>query len=110
MGAIILAILFWLPAAIIVGATHFIAVKVIVIVAIAYTYMRWTRRDATVEAALVTGIAWALLSIAAEVVVSSWSRGGWYQLLGSPRGLVWRDVLLLAWIGAPALFARRRAC
>lgn len=85
-----------------------VAVSVTVIVMMAFAYMRVAARDATIDQALLIGIAWGLLTIVAEIVdVTKFSPT--YPLLGSPAHEAFRDVMLIAWIGAPALFARRRS-
>lgn len=103
------AVAFWIPAAFAVAVVHLTAAKLVIILATAYAYMRIGARECTVDAALLAGIAWALLGIVAELVISAKASHGWFALLGSPRSAVEQDLLLMAWIAAPALFARRRS-
>ncbi|HVR39692.1 MAG TPA: hypothetical protein VMU84_11400 [Thermoanaerobaculia bacterium] len=105
-----LVLLFWLIAALLVmgvnsalvrvtpGAAA--VVKIAAIVSAAFGYMRLTARNATVDHALLVGLVWLLLDVGAEIAVAR------FALLGTPARPAMRDVLLLAWIIAPALFAR----
>ncbi|MGZ8852400.1 MAG: hypothetical protein ACXW2X_03320 [Thermoanaerobaculia bacterium] len=86
-----------------------IAMKGAAILATGLVYMRLSARDATVDHALIVGVVWLVLGIVAEVVMAENTRHGWYSLLGSPAHPLWRDVLLFAWVAAPAIFARRRS-
>ena len=56
--------------------------------------------------ALGAGIAWLVLSIAAEIALTSRTGHGWFFLLGAPAHPLLRTLDLFAWIYAPALFAR----
>lgn len=111
-----LIILFWALAAAAVVASHdalepisvagAAAVKILTIVVASWLYIRLTAPDCTVDHALFVGIVWLLLDIAAEVATTSHLGRGWFDLIGSPRRPALRDLLLVTWIGAPALFAR----
>lgn len=90
------------PGAPVTGAT----VKVFVIAAIAFIYMRGVGRRATLDHALVVGVAWLLLAIVAEMTMTASRPRGWFELLGSPDSAL-RNVVMIAWIAVPALFARR---
>ncbi len=118
-ATIALTLIFWAAAAVLVISVHDILepvspagcaiVKMLAILGIAFAYMRLRRDEVTVDAALYIGMLWAALAMITEVVASThWGRG-WFVLLGSPDRKILRDALLLAWIAAPALFARRRA-
>ncbi|HYM60875.1 MAG TPA: hypothetical protein VEZ11_08280 [Thermoanaerobaculia bacterium] len=114
-----LAVLFWLGAAAAVAVTHqkldplspggCATVSALIIVIAAYGYMRIGGREATVEQALLVGVTWTLLSIATELLGLTHSAHPYYPLLGSPDHTIVRDALLMVWISAPAVFARRRA-
>jgi hypothetical protein len=114
-----LSLISWIAAALLVAFIHNTVeplspaacaiLKAIAIIGVGFVLMRLTRDELTVDTALFIGMLWAALAMVTEVVVSAhWGRS-WFVLLGSPDRKVLRDVLLLAWIGAPALFARKRA-
>ena len=84
-----------------------VAVKTLAIVLVAFAYMRLTAREATLDHALFVGVTWLLLTIGAELLVTQHFGRSWFELLGSPDSAL-RNILLFAWIGAPALFARYR--
>ncbi|SRR6266568_2669922 len=105
----IFAVLFWAVAAALVLGSKTEAVKVCAIVVIAFAYVR-VMREATLEHAFLVGVAWLVLAIAVEIFEAFTTGRGWFDLLGSPVHPIQRAVLLLAWIGAPALFVRNRAC
>ena len=90
-----------------VGPAACLTAKIVIIITIALAYVRLGAHDATFDHALFTGIGWAVLSIIAEMIMVSNFNRSWHPLLGSPAQPVARDVLLLAWIGAPAMFSRR---
>lgn len=110
---------FWLAGSILVtGAARAIeplsrragavaAVAAIVLTAFAYT--RRVASEAGVSHALGVGIAWLVLSLAAEMAFAAWGIEPWLALLGSPQRPLLRHALLFAWVFAPALFARRDA-
>ncbi len=112
------ALIFWAIAAAAVAAVHrnletrspafCVAVSAGAIVAIAFLYVPLIAREATLDQTLVVGITWALLAIVAELVEGSTSLPGAYPLFGSPAHDNYRNLLVIAWIIAPALFARRR--
>lgn len=83
-----------------------LAAKVMIIITSALVCVRWGAGDATLERALFTGIGWAVLSIIAEMIVVSNFSQTWHPLIGSPAQPGYRDVLLLTWVGAPAMFTR----
>lgn len=107
----------WCVAAVLVTAAHqrldhasvvgSMAAKLAVILLAAFAYMRVLARNVTLEHALFVGVAWALLSIITEMIAVTHFNPGWYPLLGSPSHAAFRNLLLAAWIGTPALFARR---
>jgi hypothetical protein len=116
-GAMVL--LFWVAAALLVFAAHQLldrissvaaaTVKVMAIVGVAFAYMRLTARETTLDHALFVGIAWLLFDIVAELATTSMVGRGWYQLIGSPAKASLRDLLMVTWITAPAIFARYRS-
>jgi hypothetical protein len=80
-------------------------VKIALILGAGALYARVVR-GAPSDLLLSTGLAWLVFSIAADVVTGIRSNG--YQLLGDPlTPLRLRDVTVLAWLGAPALFTWR---
>ena len=109
-----LVLLFWVTAALMVLIAHeldvfttsgAVAVKAIAIVGAAFLYMRFAARGATVDHAMLVGISWLMLDIGAEMIATSSAGQGWFVLIGSPAQSTLRDVLLVTWVGAPALFA-----
>jgi hypothetical protein len=81
-------------------------VKIALIVGAGGLYARVVR-GAPSDLVLATGVAWLTFSIAADVVTGIRSAGA-YQLLGDPLAPQrLRDLTMLAWLVAPALFARR---
>jgi hypothetical protein len=82
-----------------------VAVKTSAIVLVAFGYMRLLARESTLDHALFAGVTWLLVSIVAELLVTRHLGRSWFELLGSPDSAL-RNVLMFAWIGAPALFAR----
>lgn len=114
-----LVVLFWLAAAILVATSHVEldalstsggAVATIgAIVLAAYAYTRLCARHAGVSHALGVGIAWLVLAIGCEIVVSNRIGRGWYALIGSPGRPLLRNLFLFVWVFAPALFAQRES-
>ena len=51
-------------------------------------------------------ITWLFLAMVAEIVEARHLGHDWFELLGSPDSAL-RNVLMIAWIVAPALFARK---
>jgi hypothetical protein len=84
------------------------AVKVGVLVLAGFGYMR-IMRESTLDHALLVGSAWLALAVVVEVFEASTTGRGWFDLIGSPSHPVIRTVLLIAWVGAPALFARNES-
>ncbi|HEV2722795.1 MAG TPA: hypothetical protein VG323_22410 [Thermoanaerobaculia bacterium] len=80
-------------------------VKICVLLVVAFAYMR-AMRAATLEHALLVGAAWLVLAVVVEVVEASRIGHGWFDLVGTPAHPVIRAILLIAWVGAPALFVR----
>lgn len=108
-------VLFWAVAATAVVAVHLtldpvsqwaaVVVKAATIVIAGWLYVALTARRCTIDHALLVGIAWLLLDIGAEIVLSRHLGKGWFDLIGTPRQPALRDLLLLTWVVAPALFA-----
>jgi hypothetical protein len=113
----LLVVLFWMAAAALVTTAHAelgrrspeaaaVATFATLIVT-AYAYSRLVARQAGVTHALTVGTTWLMLSITAEVVLTTRAGHAWFTLLGSPDRPLLRNVLLFAWIFAPVLFASR---
>ncbi len=112
-----LVVVSWMIAAALVLAVHVeieprsarasAVATIAVLIATAYAYSRFVARQAGVSHALGVGTAWLSLSIATEIAVTSSAGHAWFTLLGSPDRPLLRNVLLFAWVFAPALFARR---
>jgi hypothetical protein len=112
-----LVTLFWIIAAIGVGAVHTgidpqwpaggAAAGIAVIVLCAYGYSRFCARCAGISHALGVGIAWLMLGTVSEMVMTTRLGHGWFDLLGSPGRPLLRNIFLFVWIFAPAIFARR---
>jgi hypothetical protein len=106
-------LLYWAIAAVLVLAADRallspaarVGIKAGAIILTAFAYMRLTARDATLDHALFAGVTWLVLSIAAELLLTRHFGRGWFDLLGSPDSAL-RNILMFAWIGAPAIFAR----
>jgi hypothetical protein len=83
-------------------------VKIVFIIAIGAVFAR-AARGVSPELVVATGLCWLVLSIAADLVATSRALDPVHQLLGdpaaSPKNL--RALTILAWLAAPALFARR---
>jgi len=113
----VMVVLFWIVAAVVVtliqrtivtaSPVSLIALKAGAIVLAAFGYVRLTARHTTLDHALLVGTVWLLLAMASELAATAhWTRR-WFELLGAPdSGL--RNVMILAWMAAPALFAQRR--
>ena len=111
-------VLFWIAAVLLVLAAHqlldpvsaaaAVTMKVVVIVATAFVYIRVAARTATLGHALFVGIFWLTLGIVVELVTASMSGHGWFEIIGSPAKPLQRDLMLVAWIAAPTIFARYR--
>ena len=84
-----------------------VLLKTLAIVLVAFAYMRLAVREATLDHALFVGVTWLLLAIGAELLLTRHFGRSWFELLGSPDSAL-RNILMFAWIGAPALFARYR--
>jgi len=84
------------------------AAKVGALIAVGFVYMR-VMRQSTLEHALLVGSLWLTMAVVVEVFEASTTGRGWFDLLGSPAHPIIRTVLLIAWVGAPALFARTRS-
>jgi hypothetical protein len=84
------------------------AVKVGVLIAVGFVYMR-VMRQSTLEHALLVGSLWLTMAVVVEVFEASTTGHGWFELLGSPAHPIIRTILLIAWVGAPALFVRTRS-
>jgi FtsH-binding integral membrane protein len=117
IAAVPFVFVFWLAAALLVivvhrrvephGAAAAAMVKTLVIVAMSGAYMKIAGNDTTLDHALSVGAIWLALAVTAEIGVSLHDHRGWFDLLGSPSS-PWRNVLMFAWVVAPALFARTR--
>ncbi len=114
-----MVVLFWIAAALMVFSAHQVVepmsaaagvtLKIVAIVAVAFAYVRVAARTATLEHALGVGVAWLALDIVAEVVTASMVGHSWFELIGSPAKPALRDLMLVTWIVAPAIFARSRS-
>lgn len=112
-----LIFLFWAFAAALVATFHIqldvlswmggAAATLLAILGSAYLYTRICARCAGVDHALGVGIAWLVMTIVAEIAITTRVHHGWYSLIGSPAHPLLRNVFLFAWVFAPALFAHR---
>ena len=82
------------------------AATIVAIVLSACGYTRAFARYAGLSHALAVGMTWLLLGIVAEMTMTAHLGHAWYSILGPPAHPLLRDVLLLVWIFAPAVFAR----
>jgi hypothetical protein len=105
--AVAAALVVWVDRTLVSPAAGVVAVKTAAIVLVGFAYMRLTAREATLDHALFVGVTWLVLTITAELLVTRHFGRSWFELLGSPDSAL-RNILMFAWIGAPALFARYR--
>ncbi len=115
----VMVVVFWIIAALLVLAAHrtveplstagAVGAKVGAIVVAAYAYIRLTARRATLDHALSVGVVWVVFDVAAEMITAKAVGHDWFELIGSPAHPAVRDLLLVTWIAAPALFARYRS-
>ncbi len=110
-----LVLLFWGLAALLVIAVQgrfpappvaCAAIQMVTIVAVALAYMKVAASEATIDHALFVGTAWLVLSIVTELAMAAHTGHGWFEIIGSPTSSL-RNVLMFAWILAPALFATK---
>jgi hypothetical protein len=95
--------LFWAAAAAVVVITRgLLPLQIAAILTAGFAYIHLSARQATLQHAFGVGVAWASLSIAAEIVMH------FTLITPATHGAV-RDLLLLAWIAAPPLFARHHS-
>jgi hypothetical protein len=82
--------------------------KIAFIITVAAAFARVVRR-ASPDLFLATGVGWLFLSIAADFVAGVRSVDVAYRLLGDPTVVPesLRNLTILVWLAAPALFARR---
>jgi hypothetical protein len=112
-----LVTLFWLIAAAAVVTAHAqldplspsggAVATIAAIVTCAYGYTRFGARKVSISHALGVGIAWLVLGIVAEIVMTTRLGHTWFSILGSPERPLLRNIILFVWIFAPAVFARR---
>jgi hypothetical protein len=112
-------LLFWTTAALLVLAVHrtldtssptaATAAKVIAIIGVAFAYVRLTAREVSLDHALAVGVAWLAFNIACEVTAAAVAGHGWYELIGLPSNPAVRNLLMITWLAAPAMFARIRS-
>lgn len=111
-------LLFWVLAALVVAIADqriqplsplaAAAIKIAAIVAAGFGYARFCPLRAASHA-LFVGASWVLLDIVAEMLMTARSGHGWFELIGSPSTPILRTLVLLTWISAAGLFARRQA-
>ena len=101
-----LVLLFWTAAAALVFYLGPLPLKLAAIFAVAFVYMRCTRCDTSLDHAVFVGVAWLLFNIVAELVIGGIVGRGWYELIGSPAHAALRNLLMITWITAPAMFAK----
>ena len=88
------------------GAGAALVFKVAAIVAVAGLLAARPLRRHGLQPSPWTGVAWLALTIVAEMVTAMLVHHGWCELLGDPAVRWMRNVLMLSWVGAPALFTR----
>ena len=97
------AVLLWLLAALLVALTPFAFVKLAIVISASFAYMH---RRATLNHALAIGATWLVLAVVTEMAMSAYLHHPWFALLVAPSHPAMRMLLLIAWVAAPALFAR----
>jgi hypothetical protein len=110
------AVAVWILASIVVVMAHRtfdpisaaagVTVKTLTIVVAGFAYARLAYRRTTFDQALAIGVAWLVLGIMTEIVMTAQTHHAWFLLLGSPAKPFLRDVIMFAWVAAPAIFAR----
>jgi hypothetical protein len=112
-------VFFWVVAATFAAAAHLrlepfsvaggsvAAIAAVMLAAYAYTW--FCARDKGTTHALGVGIAWLVMAIAAEMIMTTHLRHGWYGLLGTPARPLMRNLFLFVWVFAPLPFAHREA-
>ena len=83
-----------------------VIVKAVAVLFAGYAYTRLFVRNCTVDQAVLAGLSWVLLSIGAEIAVTATTHRSWFALVGSAVHPSPSDLLFLAWLTAPAMFAR----
>lgn len=63
-------------------------------------------RTPSLRRAFLIGAAWLALSVATEIAMTLALHHGWFALLGPPSEGWRRDVVVMSWLCAPALFVR----
>ncbi|MEO8382682.1 MAG: hypothetical protein ABI779_23695 [Acidobacteriota bacterium] len=114
-----LVVLFWAAAGVLVvtarveldslSTTAGVVTAIVAIAVAASCYMRLCARNCGSSHALGVGIVWLGLALVTEITLTTRLGHGWFALLGSPERPVIRDVLLLTWVFAPAMFAHRES-
>lgn len=84
-----------------------IALAKIILIVIAGAVYAWAVRGAPSSFVIATGLVWLTLSIVADVVMGFESVNVGYRLLGDPTVTpeTLRDLIIVSWLAAPALFA-----
>lgn len=100
------AVFVWLVVALLVALTPFAFAKVALVITASFAYMH---RRATLNHALAIGATWLVLAVVTEMAMSAYLHHAWTELLGPPSRPALRMLLLIAWVAAPALFARESA-
>jgi hypothetical protein len=113
-----LVLLFWGVAVLLVIAAHVtldpistvacIVAKTVALLAVAFAYMKFAAREATIDHALFVGATWLVLAIVMEIAMTSHAGHGWFELIGPPTSAL-RNLLMFAWILGPAIFAHARS-
>lgn len=114
-----LVILFWAVAALLVASVDrtidpispggSAMAKIGILILIAFAYIKFTAREATIDHALFVGVAWVALTIVTEMTITAITGRGWFLLLGSSSNSALRYLMLFAWVSAPALFTHARS-
>lgn len=94
------------PVAAASGAHAALLFKVTAIVAVCGALASSPLRKRGLDPTLWTGLAWLALTVVAEIATALVVRQGWCELLGDPAVRWMRNVLMLTWVAAPALFKR----
>ena len=112
--AICIVVSWVIAAGLVLAANYFVepvspvidaVVKLAVLVAVGFGYMR-IMRESTLEHALLVGSVWLVMAVVVEVAEASTRGRGWFDLIGNPAHPLIRTVLLIGWVAAPALFVR----
>lgn len=109
-------VVFWVIAAVLAFIGHTVvaqrsrnlgeAFAMLSVFIVAWAYSRTASPDFTVTHAMMVGVTWVVLAVAAEIANGARTGHGWYELMGHPDRPLLRNMMLFVWVFSPAIFAR----